>query len=509
MYWLLWGDFWEHYRNSAASRPSATCPAAYTQHETARPPIFRRDSRQEAEKELATFFSSTANQDSVAIAAQEIPAQTDNSYGIFDDGTTIDEDRSGPRSMFVAHEPLPVPSHSLRPRHEMQMGELPAVDFFEDQILCRFDEQGHCLAISSSWEEITGHPASQAQCEGLLGWVHHDFVEKLLQRCAQKLAPLASDNRFTLQLRHADGTLHWYRASLAPVDGARGIKLCALRNITRDVEAQKTLHKARLEAELALKSRSEFLANMSHELRTPLNAILGFTQIMRSQMFGVINNVRYTGYLENIHDSGQSLLSTINDLLEISNVDAAQLHLVEEKVALDEIIRSVIEIHSHKAFSHHVTLSVSLPAQPVILHVDRLKIRQAISNLVLNAIQHTPPGGKVTLRAQRKPEGGLALHIIDTGCGMPRDVLEKLNDATQHQEHGNFFDRSLDGIGLGLALASEFIHYHQGSIALASAMGKGTQATLHLPATRMMCASACHEREAHEQEAIAPTRAYG
>jgi signal transduction histidine kinase len=222
---------------------------------------------------------------------------------------------------------------------------------------------------------------------------------------------------------------------------------------------------------------------MSHELRTPLNAILGFSEIMTGQMFGPIGSERYRQYAQDIHDSGRHLLDVVNDVLDLSKIEASRFDLSEEPTDLGSIARDVTRLVEARAAGGGVRIRLELPNLPRLM-VDPRLTRQLLLNLLTNAVKFTPPGGEVTADAQVESAGSLVLTVRDNGVGMrPEDIPRALEPFGRVQ---NGSAPAAEGTGLGLPLCKKISEAHQGSLAIESALGVGTTVTVRLPAERVL-----------------------
>ncbi len=230
-------------------------------------------------------------------------------------------------------------------------------------------------------------------------------------------------------------------------------------------------------AEAANRSKSEFLANMSHELRTPLNAIIGFSEIMQAQMFGPIGSEKYGEYSRDIHRSGQFLLDVINDILDMSKIEAGRVQLEQELMHLDGMFDEVMRLVGPRAYEGRVTIEREIPAG-LPLMADKRAMKQVFINLLSNAVKFTPEGGKVTISARRS-DGHVAIAITDTGIGIPARDIDKLGRPFEQVE--NQFTKSKGGSGLGLAISKSFVELHGGTLSIRSTMGVGTEVTVRLP----------------------------
>jgi two-component system, cell cycle sensor histidine kinase PleC len=230
-------------------------------------------------------------------------------------------------------------------------------------------------------------------------------------------------------------------------------------------------------AETANRAKSEFLANMSHELRTPLNAILGFSEMMRAQMFGPLGAGKYEEYSNDIHKSGQFLLDVINDILDMSKIEAGRVDIEPEDTDLQTIIDEAMRIIGPRAMEGRIALNSDV-AVATSIEVDRRAIKQVLINLLANAIKFTPEGGNVSLLA-KESHRSITLLITDTGIGIPAADIEKLGRPFEQVE--NQFTKSKGGSGLGLAISKSLVELHGGTLAIHSEIGVGTTVSIVLP----------------------------
>jgi two-component system cell cycle sensor histidine kinase PleC len=230
-------------------------------------------------------------------------------------------------------------------------------------------------------------------------------------------------------------------------------------------------------AEDANAAKSKFLANMSHELRTPLNAIIGFSEIMESGMFGPLGAEKYTEYSRDIRESGEYLLDVINDILDMSKIEAGGIRLTPEVVALEPVLADCLRVVSTRAGEKHLTLDASLDPD-IHLDADRRALKQIALNLLSNAVKFTPDGGAVTLRGRQRA-GMVTIAIADNGIGIPKDALRKLGRPFEQVE--SQLTKRHQGSGLGLAIAKSLIEMHGGSMRIRSRLGAGTMVVVRLP----------------------------
>ena len=235
---------------------------------------------------------------------------------------------------------------------------------------------------------------------------------------------------------------------------------------------------ARDASEKANSAKSMFLANMSHELRTPLNAVIGFAEIMHAQMFGPLGDARYREYTGLIQDAGRHLLDLINDILDMSKIEAGKLELQCERIAVAALVGECVELMSERAAQAELELVVDLGAAPASIQADRRAIKQILLNLLSNAIKFTPAGGRVSVAA-RAARGMLVLSVTDTGIGIPGDQLYRLGNPFVQLR--NSAGATQEGTGLGLALVRALAGLHRGTLKIESTEGSGTTASVEIP----------------------------
>ena len=229
-------------------------------------------------------------------------------------------------------------------------------------------------------------------------------------------------------------------------------------------------------AETANRSKSEFLANMSHELRTPLNAIIGFSEVMQEEMFGPLGSGKYTEYSHDIHKSGQFLLDVINDILDMSKIEAGRMELELMSLSLPSIIEDIMRFIGPRAAEGKVDIVLDLP-KTCNITADRRALKQVFINLLSNAVKFTPEGGQVKVTVAKSKDGA-KVSIVDTGIGIPVNDIEKLGRPFEQVE--NQFTKSKGGSGLGLAISKSLVDLHNGSLTIASVVGSGTTVTVDL-----------------------------
>jgi two-component system, cell cycle sensor histidine kinase PleC len=230
-------------------------------------------------------------------------------------------------------------------------------------------------------------------------------------------------------------------------------------------------------AQAANKAKSEFLANMSHELRTPLNAILGFSEILANQMFGPVGSPKYGEYARDIHDSGKHLLNVINDILDMSKIEAGHMKIQCEAIDLAPLIEESLRLTSIAAEDKNISIEQSL-CPDLGMAGDRRAMKQVMLNLLSNAVKFTNEGGRIIVRARRS-ESGVLLTIADTGIGIPKAAMGKIGQPFEQVQ--SQYAKSKGGSGLGLAISRSLVALHGGSMRIRSCVGKGTVVSVSMP----------------------------
>lgn len=312
-----------------------------------------------------------------------------------------------------------------------------------------------------------------------------DFDEESFRA---KLEPLLSGEKEMLvfETRHRRKSGSFYpvevRLQLSRTE-TPAVFFAVIADITERTLAVKAIKASMEEAEVANQAKTEFLANMSHELRTPLNAVLGFSEVIESESFGPIHNAKYREYAKNINESGLHLLALINDLLDVSKVEAGELELDEEKINLCEVFQASATLLEDRAKTGEVDVELATPPDCPTLYADNRKIKQILVNLLSNAIKFTPAGGRVTMTAHVDPASGLVIEITDTGIGIaPDDIQKALSPFGQIDSK---LVSKYEGTGLGLPLTKSLVELHGGTLSLQSEIGAGTTVVVRFPVERI------------------------
>src|SRR5262249_32215865 len=237
-----------------------------------------------------------------------------------------------------------------------------------------------------------------------------------------------------------------------------------------------TIEEKSRELEVASRHKSEFLANMSHELRTPLNAIIGFSEVLLERMFGEVND-KQTEYLQDIMESGRHLLSLINDILDLSKIEAGRMELEAADFDLPQAIDNALTLMRERAARRGIALRQAVDPRLGQITGDERKVKQVVLNLLSNALKFTPEGGRIDVRASLV-EGTAEISVADTGIGIAPEDQEAVFEEFR-QVGGS--EKKAEGTGLGLSLCRKFVELHGGRISVKSRVGQGSTFTFTLP----------------------------
>ena len=347
-----------------------------------------------------------------------------------------------------------------------------------DQVLALLDGQPLLLALversgrvlHAAGATVAGQLPAQLESRSL-GHLVADNDLPLLASALHTAARDGAASVYVTPAQDADGSLEISLRVASP-----GRLVAAVRDAREQALRERRLEAERVSAEQQNAGKSRFLANMSHELRTPLNAIMGFSDIMRQRLFGPMGD-RYAEYAELIHESGTHLLELINDVLDMSKIEAERFELSLETFDAREAVSAVLRLMRGQADRAGVNLRGVLPIGPLFADADKRALKQIALNLISNALKFTPKGGSVTITVQGDGDT-LELVVADTGVGIAQDDLQRLG--RPYEQAGDAEQRAA-GSGLGLSLVRAFARLHGGDMTVESAVGEGTTVTIRLP----------------------------
>ncbi|HJO74567.1 MAG TPA: ATP-binding protein [Rhodospirillales bacterium] len=253
-------------------------------------------------------------------------------------------------------------------------------------------------------------------------------------------------------------------------------------NLTEIQATQDALKVAKEVAEQANKSKSEFLANMSHELRTPLNSVIGFSSAMEEETFGPLGDDHYREYVGAVQDSGMHLLNLVNDILDISKIEAGEMEFEDKDVNVHDIFQASAKIVANRAVRGEITMDMEISENSPQLRGDSLRLKQILLNLLTNAIKFTPPKGQIRVSASVDASNAMEWQIIDTGVGIPAKDLRRI--MLPFEQVRNTVALTHEGTGLGLYLTKSLAEAHGGTLEIESVVGKGTTVKVNFPPER-------------------------
>lgn len=339
--------------------------------------------------------------------------------------------------------------------------------------------------------EMFGVDADEVQTVDVRTFFDH---EDLPARIEMLLASSRAGAPIEFRMKRKNGTVLHVLVSAATVhfQGRRAL-LIGIQDVTARRKEAEALREARDQATGASRSKSEFLANMSHELRTPLNAIIGFSEALERELFGPVGNPRYREYAEDIHNSGVHLLSLINDILDLSKIEAGHFKLHEDETELDHIVEAATRIVRHRAQQANIEIECTLPSPPLVLVADERALKQVLINLLSNAVKFSPDRSLVRIEAAVTAEH-LRISVTDCGDGIAaEDIPRALTPFTQLD---GSLSRAHEGTGLGLPLAKHLTDLHEGVLSIESTVGEGTTVHVDLPLSRVVGKDLSHEKAA-------------
>ncbi len=265
----------------------------------------------------------------------------------------------------------------------------------------------------------------------------------------------------------------------------RKFLVTTVMDITLRKQMEASLRLAKDQADSANRAKCNFLANMSHELRTPLNAIIGFSELMIKETFGSIGNEKYAEYMSDIHMSAEHLLEIINEVLDMSKIEAGRLELSEENFSIYDTIVSVCRMMSSRVFASNIDITRNIEDKLPAIYADYRLIRQVLINLITNAIKFSPSGSRIDVCARINNDGDMVITVTDQGIGIKEDKIKKaLEPFGQVDDHSDMRDIAQQGTGLGLPLAKAMIEMHGGSLFINSEFKVGTTVGFSIPSDR-------------------------
>ncbi|MBT4889095.1 MAG: hypothetical protein HON65_06040 [Rhodospirillales bacterium] len=264
-----------------------------------------------------------------------------------------------------------------------------------------------------------------------------------------------------------------------------GTMAAALNDFVKErMATEKSIRAAHERALIANRTKSDFLANMSHELRTPLNTIIGYTQMLKERIFGPVGSEKNAEYIDDVNFAGNHLLNIIQDILDLSKVEAGEMQLHESRIDLSSLVEACIRIVREKAHKKDIDLLSDIQPTKLALYADETRLKQVVINLLSNALKFTPDNGEVKVSAWLDGNGAIVIEVSDTGIGVSPEDISKIIKPFEQVE--NAFTRHYQGTGLGLSIVKSLSELHGAELEFKSELGSGSQVSLRFPAERSL-----------------------
>ncbi len=343
-------------------------------------------------------------------------------------------------------------------------------------------------SMNRSAEALFGYESAEVKGRSITALFAPESHRSALDYCdgllSNGVASILNDGRQIIGRVKQGGLIPLYM-TMGRTGPAGKPKLAAVfRDMTQWKKAEEDLLAAKRQAEQASSQKSDFLAKISHEIRTPLNAIIGFSEVMMEERFGAVGNERYRDYLKDIHSSGGHVLSLINDLLDLSKIEAGKLELSFTSVDLNDIIQSTVAIMQPQANRERVIIRSSLQPRLPNIVADSRSLRQIVLNLLSNSVKFTPAGGQIIVSTALSDAGEAVLRVRDTGVGMTEAELQSAMEPFRQVATSN--PRASKGTGLGLPLTKALVEANRASFGISSTPNQGTLVEVVFPPTRVL-----------------------
>ncbi len=339
-----------------------------------------------------------------------------------------------------------------------------------------FDSDRNIVKMNDSFEKIYGWGREETLDKDFIEFITEDEQE-ITQESYQKFLNDDLSHSGEVKVFCKDGTIANTLFTTAPLklSNGRRFQVTTLFNITKRKQMELSLRVAKERADSANNAKSAFLANMSHELRTPLNAIIGFSEMMVKEAFGPLANSKYKEYMADVHMSATHLLEIINEVLDMSKIEAGKVVLDEQEIDINRLLKTLVRVMNSRNVNKKVSIEVDLQGDIARLYADPRLLRQVFINLITNSIKYSDNGGVITIKTRLNSKDEIEVIISDEGVGIPKErIQDALEPFGQIHDPSLAHNKAYQGTGLGLPLAKAMVEMHGGAFTLQSAEGKGT-----------------------------------
>lgn len=347
--------------------------------------------------------------------------------------------------------------------------------------------EGQMLSANPAMARILGFEKADGMLRDVRNGLDYLFLAaKDRQKFLRELSANGIIKNHEVQGKSRDGSKIWLNINARAVKDEDDNILYfegSLENITQRKGAEMMLREAKIQSDLANRAKSEFLANMSHELRTPLNAIIGFSEIIKNEVLGKLENRQYWEYSSDIYESGRKLLHIINEILDVSRIEAGERQLNESNIDMCRLVNECFDFMGPRIREGKLNVSNLIDSHAPAVIGEELAIKQILLNLLSNAVKFTPENGRVTVSTEIDGDGQMLVSVTDTGIGLDETEIEKA--LSPFGQVDSTLSRAGSGAGLGLTLVDSLIKLHGGRLELFSQKGIGTTATIVIPSTRV------------------------
>nr|HPO45068.1 PAS domain-containing sensor histidine kinase [Spirochaetota bacterium] len=348
-----------------------------------------------------------------------------------------------------------------------------------NSIILRMDMKGNVTYFNRYAEDFFGYRREEIIGKNVVGTIVAPTdtsgrdLKAMMDDMALHPSSYVNNENENVQRNGTRVWIAWTNKSILDEDGRVREIFCIGNNITRLKQAEEEILKAKEAAESANKAKSSFLANMSHELRTPLNAIIGFSELIKEEGVGPLNE-KQKEYIDYIHESGKHLLSLINDILDLSKIESGKMVLEPGDFDLKSLLEKSLVFIKEKAAKHGIALSTGIEEGVGVIRADERKVKQVVFNLLSNSMKFTPDGGKIGITARKSGDKEISVCVWDTGIGI--EEKDRGRVFSEFEQIDSEYSRKYAGTGLGMPLSRKFIELHGGRMWFESeGKGKGSR----------------------------------